>query len=132
MNPVRRATQRVVYGFLAWFESFDSVWQTTLICIGGTAIEDAFPRIDPGHLVFLLILSLYATFTQNGLAHGNQLTSDKIDDALDRIEQQGRVLLRFARNEEHVQAAVVEQGQAVAAALAELRTGLIELRNHAS
>lgn len=138
MNALSRATQRVVYRFLAWFESFDSVWQTTLLCAAVAVFEIGWPSLDP-HLVAVLLVSLYATFTQNGLAHGNKLTSQKLDQALAEIDRVGdenyvstQALLQFAKNEEHLQQAVIEQGQAITAALAELRTGLAELRLYIS
>lgn len=81
---LRKLTERVVYRFLAWFESFDSVWQTTLLCVGVGVFEIGWPNVDR-HLIAVLIVSLYATFTQNGLAHENKLTSNKVDKALYQI-----------------------------------------------
>lgn len=128
-GALRRFAAWAVYGFLSWFESFDSVWQTTLVCIGGTALEDLFPRLDPGHLLFLLVLSLYATFTQNGLGHGNKLTAHKVDQALAQIDQvvddvyvATQALLKMAENETHLQEAVAQQTESIALALSELRT----------
>lgn len=97
---MRRLTERIVYSFLGWFESFDSVWQTTLLCIGGTVFEDALPRLDPGHLVFLLILSLYATYTQNALAHVNKLTADKVTAGQEDNAATLALLVQLAQNDE--------------------------------
>jgi hypothetical protein len=72
---MRRFLEWAVYGFLRWFESFDSVWQTIVICIGGTIFCLAFPGLI-SLTFFVVLLSLYATFTQNGLAHENKLNSD--------------------------------------------------------
>jgi hypothetical protein len=127
----RRALERVVYGFLGWFESFNSVWQTTIVIFGGWAIEAFFPSVDRGHLVFLLVLSLYATFTQNGLAHENKLTSDKLDQALvaidsvvDDVYVAAQTLVQMATNETHMQTALVAQTEAILAALTEVRSHL--------
>lgn len=138
MSGLYRAIQAVVYGFLAWFESFDSVWQTTLVCAGVAIFEMGWPELDP-HLFAVLVLSLYATYTQNGLAHGQWLTGAKLDRALGEIDRVGdenyaatQALVQLAESEVHLQQAVINQGEAVAAALAELRSGLDELRNHIS
>lgn len=124
----RRAAERLVYGFLAWFESFNSVWQTTLVIFSLWGIESAFPTVDPGHLVFLLVLSLYATFTQNGLAHENKITAEKLDHALETIDRviddlyvNSQATLQLAQNETNIQQALVTQSNAITAALAELR-----------
>lgn len=117
----RRFTEWIVYGFLRWFESFGSVWQTTLVCIGGTVAEDAFPSLDPNHLLFLLVLSLYATFTQNGLGHGNKLTAAKVDKALAEISVNtaqtiatAQLILQLARNEMAIQDTLIAQDKAIA------------------
>lgn len=129
MRP-RRLAEWAVYRFLGWFESFNSVWQTTLLCVGVGVFEIGWPRLDP-HLVAVLIVSLYATFTQNGLAHENKLNSDKLDQALERIDQVAdetyvntQTLLRLAENETHLQETAIAQTEAIVAALHELRTHL--------
>ena len=131
---MRRLTEWAVYGFLRWFESFDSVWQTTLAIFGGWAFELAYPTLDPGHLVFLLVLSLYATFTQNGLGHGNKLTAQKVDAALETIDRivddlyvATQTLIQMARSESSVQEALLAQTAAVAAQTELIVAALSEL-----
>lgn len=127
---LRRATERIVYTFLGWFESFGSVWQTTLVCVGVGVFEIGWPAADK-HLVAVLLVSLYATFTQNGLAHGNRLTGQKVDQALATIDEvvddvyvSTQALIRLAENEVHMQEGMVAQTEAIVAALTELREHL--------
>jgi len=124
---MRRAAERIVYGFLGWFESFNSVWQTTFLCIAVGVFEIGFPNLDR-HLIAVLVVSLYATFTQNGLAHENKLTSDKLDLALKTIDQvvddvfvATQAILTLARNETNTQQALISQASAIHAAISELR-----------
>ena len=130
MGRLRRVAERAVYGFLAWFESFDSIWQTTLACsIGFTAAVTATVVYPRSLLVALLIsmftnlLSVYATFTQNGLAHENKLNSEKLDAAIG-------TLLQLARNEAHMQEAIVAQLDASATQTRAVKTALAQLRRH--
>ena len=120
---MRTLVERIVYGFLGWFESFNSVWQTTLLCMVIGAVEIAAPNLDR-HLFAVLIISLYATFTQNGLAHENKLTSEKLDATLD-------ALLALARDEVNersadlaVQRALIAQGEAMTEIVRGLQTEL--------
>lgn len=121
-------TGRVVYGFIKWFTSFESVWQTTIVIFAGWAFE-SYTHLDPGHLLFLLVLSLYATFTQNALAFVSETTSQKIDEALAQIDGvvddvyvATQALLKMAENETHLQEALATQTESMALALSELRT----------
>jgi hypothetical protein len=124
---LRRFTEWTVYGFLAWFESFDSVWQTTLLCGAGLLAAVTATIIWPHDLLVALliamftnVLSVYATFTQNGLAHENKLNSNKIDQSLGKHDQSLGALLQLARNQTHMQETLVAQTEAIAAALAEI------------
>ena len=76
----------------------------------------------------MVIWTLYATWTQNGLAHENKLTSEKLDLALRTIDQvvddvyvATQAVLTLARNETNVQQALVTQAGAIHAAISELR-----------
>ena len=121
-SRMRIFAENLVYGFLDWFSSFNSVWETTIlifaICIG----ELIAPHADPGHLVFILFLSLYATFTQNAIAHVNQRVSTKVDSALEEIRATSLATLQMGRNEEHIQTALIKQTDAIMAAIAEIHS----------
>ena len=124
MRPgLRRFSEWAVYGFLRWFESFDSVWQTTLVCVIGPVVAAIFPWLVS--LTFLvLVLSLYATFTQNGLAHENKLNSEKLDLALDEVRASTAAIFQLAQNEATMQNALIEQTEAMVEMLSDLREHL--------
>lgn len=116
----------LVYGFLRWFESFDSVWQTTLLCIGVGVFEIGWPELDP-HLVAVLLVSLYATFTQNGLAHGNKLNGDKLDAAIETLIALGHTDDERTRVIVDHTGAIVAQAEAIWTAVGELRETVAEV-----
>lgn len=134
-GSLRRFTERAVYGFLGWFESFDSVWQTTLVCLAGFGAAVTATIVYPRSLMVALLismftnlLSVYATFTQNGLAHENKLNSNKLDAALETIDRvvdevyvTTQALVQLAQSEQSLQANAIAQSEAILAALDELR-----------
>ena len=76
-----------IHGFLRWFSSRASVWQTTLVIVAIASLLTWRQRWDPGYLRFLLVLSLYATFTQNALAYLTERRDQQNEEMLDQQRQ---------------------------------------------
>ena len=85
-----KANRWLIHKFLRWFASEGSVWQTSLAIAAVAVVLTWKQQWDPGYLRFLLVLSLYATFTQNALAY---LTERRDRQNEEMLLHQQRMLL---------------------------------------